>query len=39
MVEARLRQKMEQTRRSDGSFPVFVVVVEFGAPGSRIAER
>lgn len=39
LVEARVRKKIDQTKRSDGLLPAYVVVVEFGTPQSRIAKR
>jgi hypothetical protein len=38
-VQARLRQKLKQTTPTDGVLPAFVVVVEFGEPQSRIADK
>jgi hypothetical protein len=32
IVTARVRQKMEQTTRTDGTLPAFVIVVEYGSP-------
>lgn len=32
IVEARVREKIQQTRRSAGVYPAYVVVVEFGQP-------
>jgi hypothetical protein len=32
IVEARVREKIRQTRRSAGDYPAYVVVVEFGQP-------
>lgn len=32
MVEARVREKIRQTRRSAGEYPAYIVVVEFGTP-------
>lgn len=31
-VEARVREKIRQTRRSAGDYPAYIVVVEFGTP-------
>lgn len=31
--------KIEQTKKSDGKFPAFVVVVEFGSPKARVVQR
>ncbi len=40
VVEGRVKQKLEQTRQSDGlGLPALVVVVEFGTPLSRVAKR
>lgn len=33
IVEARIREKIRQTRRSAGEFPAYIVVVEFHTPG------
>ncbi len=38
-VRARVRQKIEQTRKSDGRLPAFIIVVEFSRPQSRVIER
>lgn len=38
-IKARLRQKINQTKRSDGVLPAYVVVVEFGNPQSRVIKR
>lgn len=38
-IKARLRQKKEQTKRSDGLLPAYIVVVEFGEPKSRVVKR
>jgi hypothetical protein len=38
-VKARIRQKLNQTDRSDGSLPTYVIVVEFGCPLAEVQER
>ncbi len=38
-VESRVRQKLKQTDRSDGTFPAIVVVVEFGRPFAKIVKK
>lgn len=38
-VKARIRQKLIQTGRSDGSLPTYVIVVEFGRPLAEVQER
>ena len=38
-VRARVRQKLQQTSPSDGSLPVYVVVVEFGTPLAEVQEK
>lgn len=38
-IKARLRQKKEQTKRSDGILPAYIVIVEFGEPKSRVVKR
>jgi hypothetical protein len=38
-VAARVKQKVEQTKVSDGTLPAVIVVVEFGAPMARLEER
>jgi hypothetical protein len=39
VVEGRVKQKCDQTKRSDGALPAFVVVVEFGAPVAVVVKR
>jgi len=39
LVDRRLHQKREQTKRSDGALPAFVVVVEFGTPLAVVEKR
>jgi hypothetical protein len=39
VVNARIRQKLRQTDKSDGSFPAYVVVVEFGQPVSHLVAK
>jgi hypothetical protein len=36
MVEARVREKIRQARRSAGEYPAYIVVVEFGMPKARM---
>ena len=36
LVDARIRTKREQTRKSDGVLPVLVAVIDFGAPLLRL---
>jgi len=38
-VAARVRQKLRQVRRSDGTLPAYVVVVEFSAPRSQVVMK
>ena len=38
-IKARLRQKKEQTKRSDGVLQAYIVIVEFGEPQSRVVRR
>jgi hypothetical protein len=39
-IRARLRQKKEQTRRSNGTaLPAYVIIVEFGEPLSTVVKR
>ena len=38
-VEARVRQKLEQTKPTDTLLPAYVVVVEFSAPRSKVIEK
>ena len=38
-VQARMRQKLKQTDRSDGSLPAYVIVVEFGQPHAEVQEK
>jgi hypothetical protein len=38
-ISRRVRDKLKQTQQSDGLLPAIVVVVEFGGPQSRVAER
>jgi hypothetical protein len=38
-LESRIRQKINQTKVSDGVLPAIVVVVEFGCPMAKMVER
>ncbi len=38
-VKARIRQKLKQTNRSDGSLPAYVIVVEFGHPLAEVEKK
>ena len=38
-VRARVRQKLQQKLPSDGSLPVYVVVVEFGTPLAEVQKK
>lgn len=38
-VQARMRQKLRQTNRSDGLLPAYVIVVEFGQPLAEVQEK
>ncbi|MCX5770926.1 MAG: hypothetical protein NTZ09_11730 [Candidatus Hydrogenedentes bacterium] len=38
-LSAKVREKVEQTRKSDGKFPAYVVVVEFGSPKASVVKR
>jgi hypothetical protein len=40
LIEKRLKQKLDQTRRSDGTLlPAFVVVVQFSGPVAAVVKR
>jgi len=39
MVKTRIQQKLKQTERSKGSFPAYIVVVEFSKPLSHVVKR
>ena len=39
VVKARVRQKMNQTSRSDGIFPAYVIIVEFGRPLAEVRKK
>ena len=39
VVKARVRQKISQTRRSDGKLPAYVIVVEFGRPLAEVQKK
>jgi GrpB-like predicted nucleotidyltransferase (UPF0157 family) len=38
-VQGRVRMKLKQTEPSDGSFPAYVVVVEFGTPLAEVRRK
>lgn len=38
-VQARLRKKVQQIKTSDGFYPSYVVIVEFGTPSSQVIKR
>ena len=38
-LNQRVKQKIEQTRRSDGALPAYVIVVEFSRPRCRVIKR
>jgi len=38
-IDSRVRRKLKQTDRSDGTFPAVMVVVEFGRPFAKIVEK
>jgi hypothetical protein len=38
-VRARIKQKIEQTNPSDGTFPAYIIIVEFSRPLSFIVEK
>jgi hypothetical protein len=38
-IAARVKEKSEQVRRSDGALPAYVVVVEFSAPAARVEKQ
>ena len=38
-VESRVKQKINQTKVSDGTLPAIIVVVEFGTPRARMEDR
>ena len=39
VVKARVRQKMNQTSRSDGMLPAYIIVVEFGRPLAEVQKK
>ena len=38
-IRARVKQKQEQIKLSDGMFSAFIVIVEFGKPQSRVVKQ
>ena len=38
-VQARMRQKLRQTDRSDGLLPAYVIIVEFGRPLAEVQKK
>ena len=38
-IQARVRQKIRQTHRSDGEFPAYIAVVEFSNPILQVVQR
>lgn len=38
-VDARVKTKLLQTRRSDGALPAYISVVEFGAPKAKVVMK
>jgi hypothetical protein len=38
-IRARVKQKIDQTKPSDGSFPAYIIVVEFSHPKSYISQK
>jgi hypothetical protein len=38
-VQARVKQKKEQTKASDGLFPAYIIIVEFSIPLSFVARK
>jgi hypothetical protein len=38
-IQSRVRQKLDQTRRSDGQFPAYVFVIEFSNPLAFVARK
>lgn len=38
-INSRVRKKLKQTEPTDGMLPAYVVVVEYGAPLARIADK
>jgi len=38
-VNSRVKTKLEQTRRSDGTLPAYISVIEFGAPKAKVVEK
>lgn len=38
-VDYKAKKKLEQTNRSDGSLPAYVVVVEYGTPLSKVVKK
>ena len=38
-INSRVKQKIKQTEPTDGMLPAYVVVVEYGAPLARIADK
>lgn len=39
IVDGRMRQKIVQTYISDGEYPAYIVVVEFGSPLAKVVQR
>jgi hypothetical protein len=38
-IEARVRKKLEQTTRTDGTLPAFIVVIEFSTPRVQVVTK
>ena len=38
-IAARVQQKLKQTNQSDGKFPAYIVVVEFGNPLAKVVRK
>lgn len=38
IIEARIREKIHQTRRSAGDYPAYIIVVEFNRPGAWMVQ-
>jgi hypothetical protein len=38
-ISTRVRQKVQQTKRSDGLLPAYIAIIEFGRPGAEIVWR
>ena len=39
VINSRIKLKLKQTERSDGTLPAYIVVVEFGYPKAKVVEK